>query len=253
MGWAAAIALAAGMLLALCPGLSAFRIGCQLSFRQQWRLASSARPTLDDVEKISYGQAAKRRGTGSRNVPHRLNAMERKEWDLAKRRRYLLVRGSGWRKERGDSPLVNIYRQLCDALAVPSISVARGLGAGPSAPLDVVTVDLSPLRTLDVDQQLADIRAEAARPELYSSLVSIEDNLAAAAAALSPYDAPQVFAESQIWKIAAFGATVTFGKRADAKAFAESVAKKLAGGQAALLQHKTPGGGSEDDGEEDED
>ena len=38
------------------------------------------RPTLDDVERISKGQAAKRRGTGSRAVPHRLNEMERKEW-----------------------------------------------------------------------------------------------------------------------------------------------------------------------------
>ena len=40
----------------------------------------SIRPSLDDVERISKGQAAKRRGTGSRAVPHRLNEMERKEW-----------------------------------------------------------------------------------------------------------------------------------------------------------------------------
>ena len=63
---------------------------------------SVARPSLDDVERISYGQAAKKRGTGSRGVPHRLNAAERKEWDLAKKRKYLMLRGTGWRKERGD-------------------------------------------------------------------------------------------------------------------------------------------------------
>jgi hypothetical protein len=33
-------------------------------------------------ERISKGQAAKKRGTGSRGVPHRLNEAERKEWDL---------------------------------------------------------------------------------------------------------------------------------------------------------------------------
>ena len=42
------------------------------------------RPSLDDVERISRGQAAKKRGTGSRAVPHRLNNMERKELELAK-------------------------------------------------------------------------------------------------------------------------------------------------------------------------
>ena len=82
---------------------------------------SDIRPTIDDVERISRGQAAKRRGTGSRSVPHRLNAEERIEWDYAKLRRYLNLRGTGWRKERGDSPLANIYRNYCDALGIPSI------------------------------------------------------------------------------------------------------------------------------------
>jgi len=42
------------------------------------------RPSLDDVQRISTGDAAKHRGTGSRAVPHRLNAEERKAYDLAK-------------------------------------------------------------------------------------------------------------------------------------------------------------------------
>ena len=51
-------------------------------------------------------------------VPHRLNQLERKEWVLAKKRRFLLLRGSGYRKERGASPLANIYRQFCDAQVI---------------------------------------------------------------------------------------------------------------------------------------
>lgn len=39
---------------------------------------SSGRPSLDDVERLSMGQAAKKRGTGSRRVCHRLNEFERK-------------------------------------------------------------------------------------------------------------------------------------------------------------------------------
>lgn len=38
----------------------------------------SGRPSLDDIERLSRGQAAKKRGTGSRGVCHRLNESERK-------------------------------------------------------------------------------------------------------------------------------------------------------------------------------
>ena len=31
------------------------------------------RPTPDDVDRISWGKPAKRKGTGSRGIPHRLN------------------------------------------------------------------------------------------------------------------------------------------------------------------------------------
>lgn len=42
------------------------------------RQYASGRPSLDDVERLSMGQAAKKRGTGSRRVCHRLNESERK-------------------------------------------------------------------------------------------------------------------------------------------------------------------------------
>eukprot|EP00638_Chattonella_subsalsa_P016048 CAMPEP_0117829412 /NCGR_PEP_ID=MMETSP0949-20121206/7850_1 /TAXON_ID=44440 /ORGANISM="Chattonella subsalsa, Strain CCMP2191" /LENGTH=219 /DNA_ID=CAMNT_0005670157 /DNA_START=188 /DNA_END=848 /DNA_ORIENTATION=+ len=107
------------------------------------RHSASGRPSLDDVERISKGQAAKKRGTGSRAVPHRLNAAERKEWDLAKKRGYLQLRGTGYRRERGDSPLANIYRQWCDAKIKPCIVIERGIGIDA---LDKVIVDVSTQR-----------------------------------------------------------------------------------------------------------
>lgn len=58
------------------------------------------RPTLDDVQRISQGDAARSRGTGSRAVPHRLNAEERKQYDLAKQKGVLTLAGSGYRRER---------------------------------------------------------------------------------------------------------------------------------------------------------
>ena len=54
------------------------RVRSIASVPQVWR------PSLDDVQRISTGDAAKHRGTGSRAVPHRLNAEERKAYDLAK-------------------------------------------------------------------------------------------------------------------------------------------------------------------------
>ena len=54
------------------------RVLSTISVPQVWR------PSLDDVQRISMGDAAKHRGTGSRAVPHRLNAEERKAYDLAK-------------------------------------------------------------------------------------------------------------------------------------------------------------------------
>ena len=41
---------------------------------------------MQDVESIGRGNAAKQRGTGSRRVPHRLNADERKLYELAKQK-----------------------------------------------------------------------------------------------------------------------------------------------------------------------
>eukprot|EP00600_Ochromonadales_sp_CCMP1393_P008818 CAMPEP_0174953828 /NCGR_PEP_ID=MMETSP0004_2-20121128/76_1 /TAXON_ID=420556 /ORGANISM="Ochromonas sp., Strain CCMP1393" /LENGTH=172 /DNA_ID=CAMNT_0016201555 /DNA_START=130 /DNA_END=645 /DNA_ORIENTATION=+ len=142
---------------------------------------ADVRPTIEDIERISKGQAAKRRGTGSRAVPHRLNNAERKEWELAKTRRFLQLRGSGWRKERGDSPLANIYRNYCDAVNIPCISVLRAIGT--SEPLvDTVIVDFSPLRRVDVSDYATQCIREAQNQnslqssQSYGSISTIDDH-----------------------------------------------------------------------------
>ncbi len=43
------------------------------------------RPDVRDVERISFGQPAKKKGTGSRGIPHRLNEDERRSFDQARR------------------------------------------------------------------------------------------------------------------------------------------------------------------------
>ncbi|CAN0161968.1 unnamed protein product, partial [Scytosiphon promiscuus] len=95
----------------------------QHQLRAKKKKSDAGRPSLDDVERLSRGQAAKKRGTGSRGVCHRLNESERKAYDLAKKQGYVVLRGTGYRKERKGSPLQNIFRQFCDAKATTCTSV----------------------------------------------------------------------------------------------------------------------------------
>eukprot|EP00611_Tribonema_gayanum_P014341 TRINITY_DN25695_c0_g1_i1.p1 TRINITY_DN25695_c0_g1~~TRINITY_DN25695_c0_g1_i1.p1 ORF type:complete len:289 (-),score=69.35 TRINITY_DN25695_c0_g1_i1:170-988(-) len=147
-------AAAAGSRLSGTGALRIARHACSMSGRQR----ASGRPSLDDVERISFGKAAKKRGTGSRGVCHRLNADERAEWELAKKRGYLVLRGTGYRKERKGSPLGNIFRQYCDAKAVPFVSLEQAVGINA---VDEVHVDLSPLRQRELDAVKREIDALA--------------------------------------------------------------------------------------------
>lgn len=180
------------------------------------------RPTIDDVERISKGLAAKRRGTGSRQVPHRLNALERKEWELAKKRRFLMLRGTGWRKERGDSPLANIYRNYCDAVAIPCISIVRSLGVGDL--VDQVIVDFSPLRTTQVQQIASDcinIAQQLPSFKAHNDFSNVEKEWG---------DVTQTLEEEVIWKLPVFSVVASFGVRADARRYAKILALKYADG-----------------------
>ncbi|KAJ8605853.1 hypothetical protein CTAYLR_000535 [Chrysophaeum taylorii] len=84
--------------------------------------------------------ASTKKGTGSRGIPHRLNQAERKAFEIAKRKGFAEIAGSGWRRERRDAPLANTWRNWCDAVARPAIILHKP---------DVVVVDLSPLRRGD--------------------------------------------------------------------------------------------------------
>lgn len=102
------------------------------------------RPTIQDVERISFGKPAKKKGTGSRGTPHRLNEEERKLFDQARRKGFLEIGGSGWRSQRRDAPLVNTYRSLCDARGQACIALHKG-----NTGEDELVIDLSPLRLPD--------------------------------------------------------------------------------------------------------
>lgn len=109
------------------------------------------RPDVPDVEKISWGMPAKKKRTGSRGVPHRLNEEERRAFDQARRQGFLQVTGSSWRSQRSDAPLLNSYRSLMDARGRPVI-VLHKLSPNSSGGVDNgdrLVVDLSPLRFPD--------------------------------------------------------------------------------------------------------
>mmetsp|Transcript_3531 Transcript_3531/g.4685 ORF Transcript_3531/g.4685 Transcript_3531/m.4685 type:complete len:229 (+) Transcript_3531:56-742(+) len=98
------------------------------------------RPNLDDVERLSYGNGAKKRGTGSKYVCHRLNQNERRLYDLAKEAGFLSIKGTGYRKERKGSPLCNTFRQRCDALEKLCIIIEKRIEG------DRILIDFSTLR-----------------------------------------------------------------------------------------------------------
>lgn len=107
------------------------------------------RPDVRDVEKISFGMPAKKKRTGSRGIPHRLNEDERRSFDQARRKGFLEVAGSAWRKERSDAPLLNTYRSLSDARGKPMIVLHKLSPSSSGEHVDRLVVDLSPLRLPD--------------------------------------------------------------------------------------------------------
>lgn len=110
------------------------------------RASAVCRPTPDDVDRLSRGLAAQRRGTGSRAIPHRLNAEERSAYERGVRDGYLtLWNNVGHRRERKGSPLFNIWRMWNDAHAVPAIVMVKR-GQQRLAEMDEVWIDLSTLR-----------------------------------------------------------------------------------------------------------
>jgi hypothetical protein len=108
------------------------------------------RPTVNDVERISWGKPAKKKGTGSRGIPHRLNDDERFLFDQARRKGFLEVAGSGWRSQRREAPLLNSYRSLCDARGQANVVLHKS-----NTGVDELVVDLSPLRNPENFDEIA--------------------------------------------------------------------------------------------------
>ena len=215
------VAVVMSLILLACRHSLGFRALLTLPTRARSTLRTM-RPTLDDVERISRGQAAKRRGTGSRAVPHRLNSLERSQWDIAKKKRFLVLRGTGWRRERGDSPLANIYRQFCDSMGIPAVNICQGLGVGEILE-DTVVIDFSPLRSLEfrpiVEKCIQEVNSGA-----YTSISEVVDSTDP-----SPFDGLEaLFAEEAIFRIPVLSLSISFRDRAEAKKFAEFVANTFA-------------------------
>lgn len=183
------------------------------------RQRASGRPSLDDVERISFGKAAKKRGTGSRGVCHRLNEEERAEWNIAKRKGYLVLRGTGYRKERKGSPLNNIFRQFCDAKCTPFVCVEQGLGIDG---VDHVRVDLSPLRQKDIAstiQEIESLCAEAGATKVIENLLEEQSPLEDVLEIVDD----EALANDVIWRLPAVELVYSASTRKDAKALAEKI------------------------------
>lgn len=132
------------------------------------------RPNLDDVERLSHGKGAKKqRGTGCRHICHRLNSDERKLYERAKQVGYLMVRGTGYRKERKGSPVCNTYRQRCDALEEICIIIEK------RTEQDTVLIDFSTLRVRDDTHFLSlilDNVFQSKYPDLYEEIRNLDAN-----------------------------------------------------------------------------
>ena len=82
-----------------------------------------------------------------------------------------MLRGTGYRRERKGSPLQNIFRQFCDAKAMPCTSVLTGQGADA---IDEVEIDFSPLITSRAVMDSLSAQADAVAAELEAPRVELE-------------------------------------------------------------------------------
>lgn len=76
---------------------------------------------------------------------------------MARRKGFVEIGGSGWRKQRRGAPLVNTYRNWCDARAVPAVYLFKNKDG-----VDEVVLDLSPLRLPELFLEVATKCAGAA-------------------------------------------------------------------------------------------
>lgn len=132
------------------------------------------RISKDDVERLSRGQPAKRRGSGSRQVPHRLSEEDRAAFDRAARNGFVTLSTGGGRyhpRLLSPSSLRNIHRQWCDARAKPQIMLFKAVGRRQI--VDSVLIDLSPLRCIDDDVLMDKFKADIYRAANLSGMMLV--------------------------------------------------------------------------------
>lgn len=181
------------------------------------------RPSLDDVERISHGQPALKRGVGNRNIPHRINENERKEFEQAKIRKFLLINGTGYRKERKGSPLVNSYLNFCDSLAIPSVTVFKGLGQDKLH--NLVVMNLTPLRQLHNHQEIANEFYDKAHQ--FSSLIDIESYQQDIYHFLKDPKFNAMLKNYPIWEYPEISLSAAFSDRIESRKFAQALVETI--------------------------
>jgi len=121
------------------------------------------RPTEEEVDSITRGKGAKRKGSGYGRlaVPHRLTPLQRERYETAKAAGFLSLAA-----QDAAVPLLNSYRLHCDSAARPCVCVVRRVGNGKDVkPSSTLSVDLSTLRMRDY-ARIADSIGAAARRHL---------------------------------------------------------------------------------------
>lgn len=210
------------------------------------------RISRDDVDRLSRGQPSKKKGYGSRNVPHRLSEVERAEMDRATKRGFLVL-DRRWRKA---SPLANTHRQWCDARAKPQVIVYKAAGKCSGNVVDQVHVDLSPLRLGNLfddpklvsgfsvkwkadilnaansaglqrregDEEEEEDNEDGDKEEVMLSMEDEEEVESAVVAFDNSHENQPAWATAPIWKLPVVSMGVFEGDRSKAKAMAKELA-----------------------------
>jgi len=175
------------------------------------------RPTLNDVNRISRGDAAQHRGTGSRAVPHRLNADERKAYERSQKVGY--CQDATYRRERKDAPLRNLWRQWCDAQGRPAVFWEKSMDGK-----DSVVVDLSTLRG-EFYEQLGD--GEDGLENVIDALEKIAGNSASLDETVKEVaeEDEDLVLTAPIWRLPPLTLTWDFETRSEAKDTASKLAE----------------------------
>jgi hypothetical protein len=187
-------------------------------------LKRTGRTSLDDVLRLSRGQGTRSK-TGSREVPHRLNADERKRFQLARDHGFLVVRGSGYRTERKGSPLCNLHRQLCDATSAVVLRIEQG------SAITVLCVDLSTLRMPSDSLQGLQARYEGFVRDfvldhgMHEAMIEITPIDGGAHAGYDRDDDGEAggYLQQPIWRIAPVGFLVAMETRTDTRLVAHAL------------------------------